>query len=98
MTDRLRMDQPSAYRIVVQGHLSTNYLDWLEGMTFTHAYDDRLQPITILTGELLDQAALIGVLRSLFNRQHPVLYVKYQPYSSHTEQLNAQGDHSHEDA
>lgn len=98
MTDRLHMDQPSVYTIVVQGHLGTSYSDWLEGMTFAHAYDDQLHPVTVLTGELLDQAALIGVLRSLFNLQHPVLYVKCQPCYITIDHLNPQGDSSHEDA
>jgi hypothetical protein len=98
MTDRLHMDQPSTYLIVVQGHLNTAYTDWLEGMVCAHAYDDQLEPITILTGELLDQAALIGVLRSLYNLQFPVLYVKYQQSRFAIDHLMTQGDPSHEDA
>ena len=82
MTDRLHMDKPGAYCIVVQGQLDTTYVDWLEGMSVTHTHDDQQQPITLLIGELLDQAALIGVLRSLYNLRFPVLFVKWLHWNS----------------
>ena len=76
------MDEPSTYCIVVQGQLDTTYVDWLEGMSVTHTHDGRQQPITMLIGELLDQAALIGVLRSLYNLRFPVLFVKWLHWNS----------------
>jgi hypothetical protein len=99
MTDRLRMDQPSAYHIVVQGHLDTTYADWLEGMLVVLTRDQQQQPVTILTGQLLDQAALIGVLRSLYNLRFPVLFVKWLQWNSDfvIENQIVQGEHSHED-
>ena len=71
------MDEPGPYRIVVQGHLNAAAIDWLEGMSLSTRYDDFQQPITILTGELIDQSALIGVIRSLYNLHTPVLLVEY---------------------
>lgn len=73
----LHMDDPGPYRIVVQGHLSAASADWLEGLSFVADYDEFHHPITILSGELIDQAALIGVIRSLYNLHAPVLLVEY---------------------
>lgn len=99
MTDRLRMDQPSAYQIVVQGHLDTTYADWVEGMAVVQTRDEQQRPITVLTGGLLDQSALIGVLRSLYNLRFPVLLVKWLHWNSDSviENHITQGEHSHED-
>ncbi len=82
MTVRLHMDEPSVYCIVVQGHLDTTYADWLEGMQVDLNFNQEQQPVTILTGQLLDQAALIGVLRSLYNRRLPVMSVEWLPQLS----------------
>lgn len=94
------MDEPSAYCIAVQGHLDTTYADWLEGMAVALTHDDQRQPVTILTGELLDQSALIGVLRSLYNLRFPVLFVKWLHWNSGFFAFNqtALGEHSYEDA
>jgi hypothetical protein len=73
----LRIDDSGSYRIVVQGHLSAASADWLEGMSLRTDYDEDHHPITILSGELIDQAALIGVIRSLYNLRTPVLSVEY---------------------
>ena len=37
-------------------------------------------PISILTGELMDQADLLGVLNFLYNTGHPLLSVKRLEY------------------
>jgi hypothetical protein len=71
------MDDPGPYRIVVQGHLSAASADWLEGMRLVSGFDEYHHPITTLSGELIDQAALIGVMRSLYNLHAPVLSVEY---------------------
>ena len=86
------MDKPGAYCIVVQGQLDTTYVDWLEGMSVTHMHDGQQQPITMLIGELLDQAALIGVLRSLYNLRFPVLFVKWLHWNSADVSYTPQGE------
>lgn len=40
------------------------------------------QPVTTLTGELLDQAALMGVLNGLYSLGYALLSVEYQSLSS----------------
>lgn len=55
------MDKPQYYEIRVQGHLTDRWSDWFEDL------DIRPGPggETILSGELLDQAALFGVLNKI---------------------------------
>jgi hypothetical protein len=55
------MDQPSIYRIRVEGHLDTAWSDWFEGFAFTHEPNGE----TTLSGPIVDQSALQGVLLKL---------------------------------
>ena len=54
------------YEIKLKGYLNESWADWFDGMTFTHESDGITQEsdaITILTGEVKDQAALHGMLK-----------------------------------
>ena len=53
-----RPDGFELHEIRVQGHLDERWSDWMEGLVFTHESDGT----TTLTGPLVDQAALHGVL------------------------------------
>jgi hypothetical protein len=59
-------DNPAAYQIVVQGRIDPAWSDRLEGMSIVPAIDETGSPITTLSGELSDQAALAGVLNTLY--------------------------------
>jgi hypothetical protein len=48
-------------RIYVKGHLDPSWQEWLGGLTILH----EATGTTLLTGTLLDQAALHGVLGTL---------------------------------
>ena len=60
---------PDRYLLRVKGHLGSEWSEWFEGLTIT--WDERDD--TILTGQLLDQAALYGVLNKLQNLGVPLL-------------------------
>jgi hypothetical protein len=47
------------YEIRVQGQLDESWSDWFEGFTLTNESDET----TTLTGPVIDQAALHGLLR-----------------------------------
>jgi haloalkane dehalogenase len=47
--------------IRIKGNLKPDWSDWLEGLTVTNQANGE----TILTGELLDQAALLGLLNRI---------------------------------
>jgi hypothetical protein len=55
------MDQPSLYRIRVRSHVDASWSDWFEGFAFTHEPNGE----TILTGPIVDQSALQGVLAKI---------------------------------
>jgi hypothetical protein len=74
--NRLGFDSPATYRIGVQGHIPARWCDRLEGMTITERLSAAEPPVTTLVGELADQAALAGVLNTLYELHLPVLSVE----------------------
>jgi hypothetical protein len=75
MTTLPRFDQPANYRITVQGHLGDEWVDYLRGMTIDNLADKET-PIATVTGRLPDQAALIGLLNTLYDAHVTVLAVE----------------------
>ena len=78
-------DRPAIYQISVQGRIDPNWSDRLAGMALRLTTQDGRPPVTTLDGELSDQAALLGVLNSLYELHLPVLSViclSYPPLSS----------------
>jgi hypothetical protein len=73
---RLLFDRPGSYRIRVGGLLSASFADRLGDMTFTVRHAASQQPVTTLTGEVIDQAALMGVLDALYDMGFPLLKVE----------------------
>jgi len=73
---KLTLDQPARYRISIQGQLSESWSDFLGGLEIRCASIPSYQTVTILTGQLLDQAALFGVLNSLYGLGLPLISVE----------------------
>jgi hypothetical protein len=69
-------DRPATYQIAVEGRIDPNWSDRMEGMTICQSMSETGSPITTLEGELSDQAALAGVLNTLYELHLPVLSVK----------------------
>ncbi|MCU0502095.1 MAG: hypothetical protein MUC51_10075 [Anaerolineae bacterium] len=69
-------DSPGRYRIRVLGQLSASWIDQLETMTITAGQATGLGQVTTLMGEMRDQAALMGVLNSLYDLGFPLLRVE----------------------
>ena len=72
-------DQPGVYAIHIAGRLDDSWSGRLGGMTIqcTDKKGRKDQPVTVLHGWLPDQAALFGVLDTLYNAHYPVLFVSY---------------------
>lgn len=70
-----KFDQPAVYRIIVSGHLGAGWSDYLHGMTIDN-HDEMDVKVATLTGRLVDQAALLGVLNALYDGHVTVLAVK----------------------
>ena len=68
----LRLARPAMYQIKVPGHLDESWTDWIANMTVQVESDDDGLPITTLTG-MVDQAALLGLLRRLYSLGLPLI-------------------------
>ena len=55
------------YRIAVQGRLDASWSRWFDGMIISVAPARRGPPITTLTGPVVDQPALRGILNKLWD-------------------------------
>jgi len=57
--------------IRVKGHIDERWSEWLDDLTFTHTDQDE----TVLTGTIVDQAALYGLVAKLRDLGLPLLSV-----------------------
>lgn len=64
-------DQPTVYQIRLKGLLDHQWAEWFDGLAITHADNGE----TLLTGPVIDQAALHGVLRKVRDLGMPLLAV-----------------------
>ncbi len=65
--------QPLVYQIRVEGYLGQQWMDWFDGLTITLEEDGD----TLLTGLVVDQAALHGLLKKV--RDLGLLLVSVNP-------------------
>ncbi len=63
--------QPMVYQIRIKGHLGRQWTDWFEGLAIT--LEDNGE--TLLTGQVVDQAALHGLLKKVRDVGMPLLSV-----------------------
>jgi hypothetical protein len=63
--------QPIFYQIRIKGHLSPQWTDWFERLTIT--LEDNGE--TLLTGPVVDQAALYGLLKKVRDLGLPLISV-----------------------
>jgi hypothetical protein len=75
---RLTLNEPATYTICVQGTLGADWSDRLGGLQITVSAA-RDEPVTELIGRLPDQAALMGVLTSLYDLGLPLISVERVP-------------------
>jgi len=68
---RTNPDKPMVYQIRLKGHLGRQWTDWFEVLTIT--LEDNGD--TLLTGPVVDQAALFGLLRKVRDLGLPLLSV-----------------------
>ena len=54
-------NEPMVYQVRVKGHIGREWTDWFGGLTITLEEDGD----TLLTGPVVDQAALYGLLRQV---------------------------------
>jgi hypothetical protein len=74
-TCKLSLCQPASYKIEVVGHLDVNKATWFECLALAKEFGEDGTPITVMTGEVLDQAALHGLLTVIRDLGLPLLAV-----------------------
>ena len=74
-------DQPVVYQIRSKGHLGPQWTEWFEGMAVTREENGD----TLLTGPVVDQAALHGLIKKVRDLGLPLLSVKRADTSSEQE-------------
>ena len=76
MNPQYSMDQAAIYRIRVKGRLSQGWEGYFENMEISQEINEQGSTITLLTGELADQAALHGTLQKLYTLGFALLSVE----------------------
>ena len=64
------------YKIIVDGEMQEDIQSYFEGMTIKTEKNKFGKKSTILSGNLKDQSALIGLLNMLYNFQYSISSVK----------------------
>jgi hypothetical protein len=64
--------EPLIYQIRIKGHLDRKWADWFSGLSITSLDNGE----TLLTGPVLDQAALHGLLRTVRDLGIPLVSVR----------------------
>jgi hypothetical protein len=63
--------QPMVFQIRIKGHLGLQWTEWFEGLVITQKADGD----TLLTGPVVDQAALHGLLKKVRDLGMPLTSV-----------------------
>lgn len=74
---RLSLGQPAQYQIEVHGILDSSWSDYFNGLIITQVQSTNQEPMTLLTGQVVDQLMLIGMLHRLCNLGLPIYSVKW---------------------
>lgn len=73
---RVLFDLPGSYQIGVQGWLDPSWSGRMSGLTICASQATEQEAVTTLAGDVIDQAALMGVLNSLYDMGFPLLWVE----------------------
>lgn len=72
---RIALDEPAVYEIQVQGMISQHWLNYFDEMDISVEGEDGTA-ITTLTGQIVDQAALQGMLQKIYTLGLVLINVK----------------------
>ena len=85
-------DEPGLYEIRIKGHLDDRWASWFGGLTLTREDNGE----TLLTGPVVDQAALHGLLRRVRDLGLPLVSVlQVEPTQAHGPDGTTDTDHTH---
>jgi hypothetical protein len=88
MLSERQQGQPMVYQMRVKGHLGSDWTDWFEGLTITLQDNGD----TLLTGPVIDQAALHGLLKKIRDLGMLLISVNYLAPAASTTLTTGQPD------
>ena len=68
----MQINEGGSYEIRLKGHLNARWADWFDGLTLTQESDGT----TVLSGLVVDQAALHGLLSKVRDLGLPLIAVR----------------------
>ena len=68
----MQINEGGSYEIRIKGHLNARWADWFDGLTLTQESDGT----TLLSGPVVDQAALHGLLAKVRDLGLPLIAVQ----------------------
>jgi hypothetical protein len=89
---RYVFDSPAAYQIRIGGHVTRHSTEIPGSMTLCASREHDKLPTTTLTGVVLDQAALMGILLELYEMHCTLLEVKRLPDPGPSESASSESD------
>ena len=75
--ESLSFQGPGTYRIRFRGSLAEHWFEGLGDIRSTIGEADDRTPVTTLVGRFRDQAALLGMLNTIYDLHLPLLEVEY---------------------
>ena len=85
---RSNLEQPTLYQIRLKGHLDPRWTAWFEDLTIELEESGH----TLLTGPVVDQAALHGLLKKVRDLGLPLLSVNCLPQPTNLNQQKETDD------
>ena len=73
--ESLQFDQAATYQIRVQGRLDERWVHWFDGMSIAFEPAEDGSTLTVLTGSIVDQAALYGLINRMRDLGLPLISV-----------------------
>lgn len=73
--ESLQFDQAATYQIKVQGRLDERWAQWFDGMSIAFEQAEDSSTVTVLTGLVIDQAALYGLINRMRDLGLPLISV-----------------------
>ncbi len=73
----LHLDHPAHYRICAQGLFEACWLEMLSGVWVIYCHQPGGKGVTVLVGQVADQAALVGVIEQIYSLGFPLLLVEH---------------------
>lgn len=74
-THKFSLQRPASFQFKVAGHLDIQKATWFDPLELANGFDEDGTPITIMTGEVPDQAALHSLLTRIRDLGLPLLSV-----------------------